>query len=216
MEKVDYAFFVDFDGTIASVDVCEEMVAAFARDGWQELNERWEKKELSTLECARRTFELFRTSDPADFLGLIDKVTIDPGFPDFMAFCRERNFPVTILSDGYSFYIEYLLRREGIELPYYANRLLFTPQLDIEAPYGSGCCDICGVCKLELLQKLRMPGQKTVYIGDGYSDFCPAQSADIVFAKARLYQHCLEAGKNAYCFETFTDIVNELNKMIEE
>jgi len=34
MEKMNFAFFIDFDGTIASVDVCEEMVTAFARDGW--------------------------------------------------------------------------------------------------------------------------------------------------------------------------------------
>jgi len=216
MEKMNFAFFIDFDGTIASVDVCEEMVTAFARDGWQELNEKWEKKELPTVECARQTLKLFRTSDPADFLSLINKVKIDPIFPAFLAYCQERNFPVIILSDGYSFYIEYLLQREGIELPHFANRLLFAPQLDIETPYSSSCCDLCGVCKLELLQKMKKPGQTTVYIGDGYSDFCPAESADIVFAKNTLYQHFLKAGKSVHRFDTFTDVLNELNNIIEE
>ena len=95
MEEVDYIFFVDFDGTIATVDVCEKMVAAFAGDGWQEINEMWERKELSTLECARQTLKLFRTNDPADFFSLLNNVTIAHGFPLFLTYCRVRNFPVS-------------------------------------------------------------------------------------------------------------------------
>ncbi|MGI6513590.1 MAG: MtnX-like HAD-IB family phosphatase [Syntrophomonadaceae bacterium] len=216
MEEVDYIFFVDFDGTIATVDVCEKMVAAFAGDGWQEINEMWERKELSTLECARQTLKLFRTNDPADFFSLLNNVTIDPGFPLFLTYCRERNFPVVILSDGYSFYIEHLLRREGIELPYYANTMVFRPELDIEAPYISERCDLCGVCKLELMQKLAPAAEKTVYVGDGYSDFCPAQSADVVFGKARLYEHCLREGKTVFHFTDFADIVQQLRIMNKE
>ncbi len=182
MEKLDYAFFVDFDGTIASIDVCEAMVNTFAKNGWQEINKKWESKELSTVECARETLKLFTTGNIKDLLSLAEKARIDPGFHDFLAFCKERRFPVVILSDGYSFYIEHLLNREGLKLPYYANKMLFMPRLDIETPYSSFTCDLCGVCKLELIKKLKKPNQKAVYIGDGYSDFCPAKSADIVFA----------------------------------
>ncbi len=216
MEKLNYAFFVDFDGTIAAIDVCEALVTAFCGYGWQELNEKWEKKELSTLECARRTFKLFKTSNPEDFFSLLDKVVIDPGFPDFAAYCRQRNYPLTILSDGYDYYIEHILRREGLELPYCANKLHFTPQLDIEAPYRSASCDLCGVCKLELMDIRKKPGQKTVYIGDGYSDFCPAQGADLVFAKTRLYQHCQTVGKEAIPFNDFRDILLEFRKLSGE
>lgn len=216
MEKLSYAFFVDFDGTIAISDVCEKLVTTFSQDGWQKINEKWEKKELSTLECARQTFKLFKTNNPEDFLGLLEEVVIDPSFRDFLSYCQEHNFPIVILSDGYDYYIEHLLKREGLELPYYANKLLFTPKLDVEAPYSSSTCDLCGVCKLELLEKLQKPGEKTVYIGDGYSDFCPAQRADIVFAKTKLFEHCLEVGKEAHYYATFNDVLEKLKEIIKE
>jgi len=215
MEELGYAFFVDFDGTITTSDVCATLVETFAGEGWQELNERWENKELSTLECARQTFKLFKTNKPEDFRTLADQAMLDPSFPDFLAFCRDKKFPIVILSDGYGYYIEFLLKREGLELTYYANTLLFTPELDIEAPYHSCTCDLCGVCKLELMQRLKKPAYKTVYIGDGYSDFCPAENADVVFAKNKLYQHCLKVGKNALVFESFQDILQKLGQILE-
>ncbi len=216
MEKLNYAFFVDFDGTIATIDVCEALVLAFSREGWQELNEKWERKELSTLECARKTFKLFKSGNPEDFLSILDEVAIDPYFRDFATYCRERGYPLTILSDGYDCCIYQLLQREGLKLPYYANKLLFTPQLDIETPYSSQSCDLCGVCKLDLMEQLKKQNQKTVYIGDGYSDFCPAQKADVVFAKTKLYKHCQKVGKQAILFKNFRDILLDFEKLSGE
>ncbi len=207
MEELNSIFFVDFDGTIVTQDMCAVLVETLAGEGWREINELWERKELSTLECARRTFKLFNSNDPEVFRQLIGQAVFDPGFLDFAAFCEQRGFPLIILSDGYDFYIEYLLQREGLNLPYYANKLLFAPQLDVETPYSSGECDLCGVCKLQLMEKLLKPGCRSVYIGDGTSDFCPAERADKVFARSRLYQHCQEVGKEAQLFQSFQDIL---------
>ncbi|WP_072774174.1 MtnX-like HAD-IB family phosphatase [Desulfitobacterium chlororespirans] len=207
MAELNTIFFVDFDGTIVTQDMCALLVETLAGEGWRELNEGWERKELSTLECARRTFKLFNSNDPEVFRQLIDQAVFDPRFSDFAAFCERRGFSLIILSDGYDFYIEYLLQREGLSLPYYANKLLFAPQLDVETPYSSGECELCGVCKLQLMEKLLKPGYRSVYIGDGTSDFCPAERADKVFAKSRLYQHCQEVGKEAQLFESFQDIL---------
>jgi 2-hydroxy-3-keto-5-methylthiopentenyl-1-phosphate phosphatase len=52
--------FVDFDGTITKEDTCAAMVEAFAGDGWREINDRWERKEISTEQCANMTFNLFQ------------------------------------------------------------------------------------------------------------------------------------------------------------
>lgn len=213
MEKNKFAFFIDFDKTIATIDVCEDLVKSFSKPGWQELNEKWEKKELSTVECAKQTFKMFKTSDPKDFLNFADKAELDPDFSEFAAYCEKEEYPIVILSDGYDYYIEHLLKREGLELTYYANKLIFEPALDIDALFSSQNCDSCGVCKLELMRKLSEPSCTTIYIGDGSSDFCPALSADIVFAKSALYEYCLANGKKARYFTGFSDILNKIQRM---
>ena len=206
--------FVDFDGTIAAIDVCEALVTAFSRDGWQELNEKWEKKEISTLECAA-DIQAFKTSNPEDFSGCWMRLLLTPDFR-ILPRIAGANYPLTILSDGYDYYIEHILRREGLALPYCANKLHFASQLDVEAPYCSASCDLCGVCKLEIIEMQKKPGQMTVYIGDGYSDFCPAQGADLVFAKTRLYQHCQSVGKEAIHFNDFREVLLEFRKLSGE
>ncbi|MBO8168659.1 MAG: MtnX-like HAD-IB family phosphatase [Thermoanaerobacteraceae bacterium] len=216
MERVTFAFFIDFDGTITRNDVCETLVTTFAGDGWQEINRRWEQKELSTVECARQTFKLFTTSDPQEIRKILDNIQLDASFKDFVSYCKSHGFPIYILSDGYDFYIDYLLEKEGIELPYYANKLIFSPEMDIEAPYQSADCDLCGVCKTKLMQQLQKAGQVSVYIGDGYSDFCPAKHADYVFAKKTLYRHCTATGREVFQFATFSDVLQEVKNLIAE
>jgi len=216
MERLNCAFFVDFDGTISTADVCDELVKSFCQTGWREINERWLRREISTLECAEQTFSLFRTQSREDFLKLLDTIEIDPAFPAFVDFCREQRYPLTILSDGYDFYIEHLLKREGYEIAYYANKLCFAEGLRLQTPFASADCGLCGTCKTELLRKLRGSAQKTIYIGDGSSDFCPAEHADIVFAKEALYEHCLKIGKEARLITGFHDVLRYLRRMKEE
>ncbi|MEW6621906.1 MAG: MtnX-like HAD-IB family phosphatase [Bacillota bacterium] len=212
MEKVNYVFFVDFDGTVTNMDACHAMVTNLAGEGWEEINKKWENKELSTVECARQTFKLFKRKDIEALNKIIDPITIDPTFKDLVSYCEKNQFPLYILSDGYDFYIKYLLAREGLNIPYYANRMIFNPDLDIETPYHSSC-GICGVCKSQLMEHLQNTGTKSIYIGDGYSDFCPSKKADFVFAKSTLYKHCLAAGKEVHEFRSFGDILKILQSL---
>ncbi|MGI6226726.1 MAG: MtnX-like HAD-IB family phosphatase [Peptococcales bacterium] len=203
MEKV---IFVDFDGTITKVDTCQKMVKTFARDGWVELNKLWEEKKLSTRECANRTFQLF-DANLEELEKLIETIEIDTYFPEFVSMCQAWGYPIYILSDGYDLIIERVLKKYNINIPYYANKLLYDGQFSIECPYHNSECGICGTCKSTLMEKLRKNARQIVYIGDGYSDTCPASKADIVFAKGTLYKYCQEKGIKATHFDNFGDIL---------
>lgn len=201
--------FTDFDGTVTRVDSCFAMVKALARDGWQELNEMWQKKKLSTLECANQTFELF-DANIDDVKRLIDTIEIDEHFREFLAFCRSREYEIYILSDGYDFNIQTILNRYNVDVKFFANKLLFDQEkrFRVECPHQSSSCVRCGTCKTELIRQLTPKGNQVVYIGDGHSDMCPAAAADIVFAKDVLYRYCQEKGIKAIEFKNFKDIIS--------
>ncbi|HEX3011887.1 MAG TPA: MtnX-like HAD-IB family phosphatase [Syntrophomonadaceae bacterium] len=206
-------FFIDFDGTITTRDTVLTMVENFGGQGWQELNRKWENKELSTEECARETLKLFRT-DLNELQKMLDTIVIDEYFPEFLDLCQSRGFKVYILSDGYDFNIRNILNRYNISLPFYSNKLLYTDHFDIECIYINENCSDCGTCKTGLMQQLQETGSEAVYIGDGYSDTCPAQHADQVFAKSSLLKFCRQNGIKAVPFDNFKDIIRQIESEI--
>lgn len=206
-------FFIDFDGTITRKDTCAAMVEAFARAGWEEINRSWEKKEISTVECANRTFALF-DAVPDDLKKLLEGIEIDPYFKDFMDYCRGKDYPVFILSDGYDINIETILTRYGINVPYYANRLIYDGNFRIQCPNFNESCGNCGTCKTGLMDRLRQAESPVVYIGDGYSDTCASRHADQVFAKGSLYTYCRENGINVLHYDNFKDILSSLTNSV--
>lgn len=198
--------FIDFDGTITKVDTCAAMVEAFAAEGWQEINEKWERKELSTQDCANRTFALFNAG-MEDITRLMESMEIDDFFKDFLDLCRKMGNKVYVLSDGYDYCIEAVMKKYHINAPYYANKMVYDQGFKIECLHFNDSCGNCGTCKTELMAALKEEGSRTVYIGDGYSDTCPARHADVVFAKGSLYNYCLEKGIKAIHYNTFADII---------
>lgn len=202
---MNQVFFIDFDGTVTDVDTCDAMMRAFAGEGCAEINRRWERKEISTEECARSILRTFKAT-LEDHERLLDGISIDPYFPGFLDLCRERGYPVYLLSDGYDFNIEYILKKAGLKLPYYANRLIYRDGFDIAVPYGNPACGRCGTCKSGLMERLLGRGGRAVYIGDGYSDTCPAEKADLVFAKGKLLRYCRDKGIPAVPFDSFQDV----------
>lgn len=205
-------FFLDFDGTITKIDTCFLMVNTFAGDGWKEIDEQWERKEITTEECASLTFKLFR-ADLDDVRKLIETVEIDDYFMEFLDLCRKQGDDVYVLSDGYDLIIDMVFKRYGIEVPYYANRMIYEDGFQIACPYLNPDCGQCGTCKSSLMKRLKGDAEQVVYVGDGYSDTCPAEKADLVFAKGVLYRYCLEKGIPVVCFETFRDIIKHLRVM---
>jgi len=199
--------FTDFDGTITKIDTCVAMVETFARGGWEEINKLWEDKKLSTEDCANMTFKLFN-GDIKDLEKLLDTIEIDDYFKGFLSICQEKGYRVFVLSDGYDFNIETIFKKYDIKVPYYANKLLYDSEFKIECPNKNVSCKDCGTCKSNLIDRLKENGEQVIYIGDGYSDTCPASKADIVFAKGVLYKYCVDKGINVVYFDSFKDIID--------
>ncbi|MTI80940.1 MAG: HAD-IB family phosphatase [Firmicutes bacterium] len=206
-------FFLDFDGTVTKDDVVATMVKKFCRPGWKELNDQWERGELSTEQVANKTFQLFDATI-TDIYRLLDTIELDDYFADFVQLCNDKNYSIYILSDGYGLLIKYILQRHGLgDLVVYANELVADNSgYSISCTHLNDQCGKCGTCKKTLLHKLKEKSTLAVYAGDGYSDTCVCHEADVVFAKNSLLSYCQDKNVPAIPYTSFKDIIQWIKK----
>ncbi|MEN6327877.1 MAG: MtnX-like HAD-IB family phosphatase [Syntrophomonas sp.] len=206
--------FTDFDGTITTEDVCGAMVLTYASEGWESVNQLWMDGVVSTEECAQKTLDLMDVT-PEELELLFQEAEIDKTFPAFLAWLEQNEYPLSIVSDGYDNYIKVILEKNGINVPYHANHLNYEDGWKIKCSYLFTDCQKCGVCKTKIIESLLKPGYTSVYIGDGYSDICPADKCDILFAKKYLAEYCIEKGIPFYPYQNFDDVKNKLLELFD-
>ncbi len=207
----------DFDGTVAERDIGHHFFETFVKDTnrWLDTLERWKMGLISSKECLEHEISWIE-ADRLDIDAFITKEKLDPYFRDFIDFCVKRKYDILILSDGLDYYIESLLMSSGLGfIPFRANHLLLNGSSieGIDFPHHDLMdCTMCGNCKLFHLEKKRRDGYYTVYVGNGYSDRCPAGHADLVLAKCDLLAHCEREEISYIPFENFRDVERELTK----
>ena len=96
----------------------------FAED-WEEIDRSYSAGEVGSRAAYRRIAPLFRAnrSQVLDFV--LRRERLDPFFPEFLSFCRGRKIDLKIVSDGLDVYIEAILRKYGLDVEFYSNRLVF-------------------------------------------------------------------------------------------
>jgi 2,3-diketo-5-methylthio-1-phosphopentane phosphatase len=207
------AVLCDFDGTVARDDVGNLLFRTFSPDGESaDVVRRWQAGEISSRECLEKEASVARVSR-GDLDGFLRDRHIDPYFKDFHDFARRRGMEVVIMSDGLDYYIEQILVRNGLgHIQFYANRLRFTNSgIAVEFPwYDMLECKDCGCCKTHHLFRYRENGYYIIYVGDGLSDRCPCETADLVFAKGDLLAHCRSRGIEHVEFSNFRDVEMEV------
>jgi 2,3-diketo-5-methylthio-1-phosphopentane phosphatase len=202
--------FVDFDGTIVPRDVTDFLLERFADPAWQEIEADWQAGRIGSRECMTRQVALLEASE-AEVEHAISELRPDPGFAAFVAQCRRNGIGMTIVSDGFDFVIERVLRRAGHDVPFYANHLERhgTNRWRVTFPSArSDCRALAGNCKCAFTEPYS--SSVKVVIGDGRSDFCVSAQADLVFAKGTLLELCRTSGTAHYAFADFFDVTEKL------
>ncbi len=211
----------DFDGTVTRRDTGWVVFDALGlREAW-DWEYRWREREISSIECLTGQWGLVKVP-AAELLALIDSIELDERFPEFVESARGVGAEVVVASDGLSFYLDRMLARLGLEIcegdpepgvrraciARYVNHAELTDEgVVIEFPHANAACLQCGNCKTRHLTRLQLKYERTIYIGDGYSDRCPALQADVVFAKDHLAQ-LMDACRVPYVpFEDFGDVI---------
>ncbi len=211
----------DFDGTITRRDTGWVVFDTLdLHEAW-DWEYRWRDREISSIECLAGQWGLV-TVPPHELLALIDSIELDARFPEFVESARDAGAEVVVASDGLSFYLDRMLERLGLTIceddprpgvrrdciTRYVNRAELTDEgVVIDFPHSNAACMQCGNCKTRHLMRLQLEYERTIYIGDGYSDRCAALQADIVFAKDHLAQLMDEDGVRYVPFEDFGDVI---------
>ena len=205
--------WLDFDGTVTRRDVLDDLISRYARDGsWKLIEERWQAGLIGSRQCLAEEFALLDVA-PGELWAFIDTIDLDPGAGALLALLRQVNVPVTILSDGVDGFIARILARHGVRgIALRANAIRHHGRrLELACPHQSTTCESGSAhCKCTSAAALRQPGSRTIYIGDGRSDLCPARKADVVFAKGVLAATLTREGRDFFPFATLADVRDAL------
>ena len=203
--KANLKVFCDFDGTVCLQDIGNSFLHQYGLPDWLKAEQEFLAGTLGSREALVRQYRALDAS-PQDLERFVrEHAQLDPTFPAFLEEARRRNTEAVILSDGVDLYIKPFLARYGLQhLPLFANQGRWVERhIELEFPYHNAVCAICGDCKTSHMERLREPGQRVVYVGDGWSDRCPARHADILFAKGRLRAFCEQEQIPYLPFERF-------------
>jgi 2,3-diketo-5-methylthio-1-phosphopentane phosphatase len=205
----------DFDGTICTVDLGNQIINKFATASLGDIEKAYVKGKIGSRIAYERIAKRLKGNrkNMLEHIMAIEK--LDPYFPEFCSLTRDKGIDIKIVSDGLDFYIEAILSKYNLTgVEFYSNIAIFgaDSSLSIEFPAVNEFCARCGTCKSRILNSYRLIYDEIIYIGDGYSDFCPSRYADLVFAKKILYQKCEQDGTKCIQFKDFS----EINKYLAE
>lgn len=220
MKKRELKVFVDFDGTITRQDVGDSI---FTRYGNQEKVNIIIDDLLNDNISSRECWDLLCESAPAisksELDVFIDSLEIDNSFHSFVSFCNDRNIDLIVLSDGFDYYIDRILKRENLDqLRYYANILEIDGKgkLRPSYPYYNPEFPTSANCKRDHIINNSSDDDYTIYIGDGNSDKESAQYCDHIFAKNGLLKYCEKERISFSPFKDFNDVIKKIDTLISK
>lgn len=212
-----FKIFVDFDGTITQKDVGENMFLTFGDpEKANEIIQLWLDRKITSTQTWDMLCKTVDNFNFDEFDRFLDGMKIDESFHSFTNYCKKNNYTLKILSDGLDYYIKNILKRENLlDIEHFTNKVTFDKNNNLicEFPYTDEECKLCANCKRNHIISNSSDDDYTVYIGDGWSDTCPAQYCDFIFAKKSLLKFCEQNRISYFPFKNFNDISIRLDEL---
>jgi 2,3-diketo-5-methylthio-1-phosphopentane phosphatase len=211
----DCRIFFDFDNTITPFDVLDDIIQRFSvNKDWMKWEKRWKAGKIGSRECLKRQLGSVRITKEglSRYLSRVKLVTY---FNKLINLLKREGIKPIILSDSFSFVIKSFLNTNGFKgIKIYSNRVRFDGNRLLPSfPYANRRCSRCAHCKRKHLLENSLKDKIIIYVGDGRSDICPAQEADIVFAKGELLKYFRKKNKLCVAFDDFRGIYDYLRRL---
>jgi 2-hydroxy-3-keto-5-methylthiopentenyl-1-phosphate phosphatase len=213
---VSYQVWLDFDGTITRQDVIDELLGRYSiNDSWKAVEHRWQDGLIGSRQCLEEQLDVVRISQ-GELDNLLNGIELDKGIFSLLLLLSEFEVPAAILSDGIDVFIRSILQRQGIHnIPIRSNTMVRSGSgIKFCCPYSNPECDCKAAhCKCASIKAIGDPGRKSIYIGDGLSDLCAAQKADLVFAKGALAESLEKRGIKFIRYSNLNEVVKVLRNI---
>jgi len=221
MDSRKIKLYIDFDGTVTRRDVGNEFFRHFGGEQCDRIVSEYRSEKISAQECFRGEAAAMRPFSLEEARALLAQQEVDGTFSSLVTFCRQHAIDLSIVSDGLDFYIQEILTVRGFrDIQVFANRAELIPDangllsLSVHFPYSDAECDRCGCCKRNIILTHSGEDEIIIFVGEGYSDRCPAEYADIVFAKDALQTYCQEQNISYFLYNSFADVVTRLTDLL--
>jgi 2-hydroxy-3-keto-5-methylthiopentenyl-1-phosphate phosphatase len=207
--------FCDFDGTMTVTDNILMIMEHYNPPNWRSIVEDMMRGTRSIRDGVGSLFSLIPSALREDIVRTVmDKATLRPGVLGLLIHAHACGVPFYVVSGGIDFFIRPILAHipPSYFAGVYCNSASFDPPtitITWPHPCGDACTDDCGMCKTTVMRHVPF-AHTTIVIGDSITDYNAAKQADIVFARAHLYRHCLAHGVPCIAYETFYDIMDTL------
>lgn len=220
MAEKQFKIFLDFDGTITKNDVGEEIFTKI-------LDENIVKKivkdlltdKISSRECWESLCGSALIKDKNEFDNFILSQEIEPTLHHFVEYCENNRFQLFVLSDGFDYYLEKILKRENLShLNVFSNKLILNDdgKLIPSFPYYNADCRSSANCKRNHIIENSDEDEFTIFIGDGNSDIDAIQYVDFIFAKDDLLKYCEVQRITYFPFKNFDDVILRMNELLSK
>lgn len=207
----------DFDGSVTIGDVSFMLLDAFASGDWRQWDKKYDAGEITVGRFNTEVFSMITADEPIMLDYIKGRVTIRPGFEEFVALCRRRDFRLVIVSNGLKFYIKQVLTDIGLpDLEIHAADTHFHPDgLRVEYVGSDTTATDIGL-KGIFVRLFLADSYRVIYIGDGRSDFEPARHCHTIFAAAdngNLLPLCRRENVACHPYTTFHDIISVIETL---
>ena len=200
---------IDFDGTITTTDVGDDICDRFGPPDWRDLDAAWDRGEISLPDAQRQMWATIRVSRQAILAFVAREARLRDGFDAFLADVGGAR--LVLASGGFDLYIQPILqeRLSRFDAAYFNTAEPGPGGVAVGFPHAEARgCRLCAVCKGRVCEEERQAGRRVVYIGDGVSDRCAIGVADAIWAVrgSKLAADCASRGVAHRTFDTFAEI----------
>jgi len=204
----------DFDGTLTVEDMGFYLLDNFAKGDWRQWLEDYRDKKITVGEFNSRAFATVRTAKEELLAAIRSETRLREGFSELVAYCREKDFRIAIVSNGVDFYINSILADAGLgDVEAHAATSRFHPG-GLKVQYiGPDDIPLNDDFKAAYTRFFLKEGYKVAYVGNGPSDANPASLSQHVFARDGLLEYCKERNLPCQPFDDMHDVIKGLESL---